>query len=440
MFTRKKIIGLYSTVLFETFSVAALGVVYGIMLSHISQYAMSAVSMVETINVIVVNLFVSISTGVAVKVSQYIGANRPLDAKECIEQSIVLTLVISAGVMAAILIFGKQIISILYGEADFRIISDSNLFLITNAVSFPFQALFSVCNSIFRGMGEYKITLLAGIVINLMNTALAALFIFGLDMGVFGAGVSLIISRATCGVLLYIWLRRGVSYIKIGKLFNRLQRSTVMSVLKISIPAAIDSLISNSGRVIVQTLVVGLGTAAIASNAVANNILNLLLVPGNAMAVMAVTVIGQSFGEGDLVRTRSYMWRILWGSSGVLLVVSLASWAFMKPIIGLYNPAPEVFEITRGILNMVLISYPLFWSFSFVSPAVLRGTGDVKYATTVSIACMWCVRVILAYILDVTFGLGIYGIWLAMILDWVVRTAFFAPRIISKKWERLDRI
>ena len=440
MFDKKRVLALFIPVLIENASVSLLGIVSGVMVSSVGEFAMSAVSTVETLNVVVMNLFVAVATGVTVKVSQFIGQKRPVDARRAAEQSIMLSVALAAFLALVIVLFGKQILGFLFGGAEEKILSAAGTYLVAVAVSYPFYALYTTCNGIMRGAGDFKIILFNAILINALNAALGALFIFVFHLGVLGTGLGLILCRAICGALNYFFVRRGTNMIRIGSALQKPDWPVLKSIMRIGAPAGLDSVVFNGGRLLVQTFIVSMGSVAIAANAVGNNLSNFLLIPGNAINAMAVTIIGQTFGAGDLKLCRRYMWYILAGCSALMLITCGVAAVCLTPLIGMYQPSAETAALSRKLLYVVIVGYPVLWSLSFVTPTLLRATGDVKYTTIVSISSMWIVRVFAAWVLGVYFKLGVLGVWYAMVGDWLVRSAFDVPRMMSKRWERLDRI
>ena len=440
MFKKQTVLRLFLPVFVETMSVTLLGMVSGVMVSSVGEEAMSAVSIVETFNAVVMNLFIAIATGVTVKVSQYIGNSRPVDARRVAEQSIFLSVLFSGVLGLAIILFGKQILALLFAGAADGIRTQANSYLIACAASYASYALFTTCNSVFRGVGDYKITLFSGIFINLLHAAGSALLIFVCRLGVLGVGLSLVFCRTVCGLMNYAILRRGTNKIRIGSMFQRLQWKIVRAVLFISVPAAIDSAVFNGGRLLVQIFIAQGGTVALAANAVANGVTGLMQIPANAVSVLAVTIAGQHFGAHDLRATRRSIWNTTLFSSALELLACGCVFLFLDPIIGLYQPTAEVAAQTKDLLLLMIATIPPLWSFAFVMPAGLRATGDVKYTTTVSVTSMWVIRVFCAWLLAVQLGMGVMGVWYAMVLDWVVRAAFYIGRTCSHRWERLDRI
>lgn len=440
MFTWKKVLQMYVPVLVETASVSLLGMVTSIMVSHVGEYAMSAVSMVGTVNVLAMNIFIAVATGATVRVSQYFGQKKPKDVSLVAQQSITLSVLLSAGLGILVIVFGRQILRALFGTADQQILDAAGPYLIASAASFPCYGLFSTCNGVFRGVGDFKITLFSGILINALNAALGALFIYGFELGVLGAGLSLIISRGACGALLYWMLRRGTNLVRIGSALRRVQGPVVRSVMGISIPAAIDSLVVNGSAVLVQMCVVSLGSAAIAANAIANNLATFLLIPGNAVAVMAVTIVGQSFGAGDMRLCRKSIWYVVAAGAALTAVACGGVALMLTPLIGLYNPQPDTVALARHVLRFMLIGYPLLWSPGFAAPAALRGCGDVKFPTTVSVISMWTARVPGAWLFGIVWGMGLTGIWLSMFVEWGVRGLCYILRILSGRWARPESV
>ena len=186
----------------------------------------------------------------------------------------------------------------------------------------------------------------------------------------------------------------------------------------------------------VQTLVASLGTAALAANSIAGSLNSIINIPGNAIAIVSVTVAGYYAGSGLKKDLNKIIKKLNLYAMILLGAVSLAFLPFASHFLKLYSPTEDVLRMALHITYLTLACVPIFWSAAFIIPSCLRSTGDVVYATTVSILSMWIVRVFGGYLLVRYTSLGLFGIWVAWCFDWVTRGVPFYLRVLSRKYEK----
>ncbi len=436
----KKIIKLLLPALIEILSTSFLGIINGILVSHISEEAMSAVSIVDTMNSVVVTLFMSVTTGASVKVAQYLGSKRYEDASKAAEQSILLALIISAAVAGFVVIFGEYILDFLFGKTTESLRGMARIHMIISSISYIPYSIYVTGLSIFRGAGDFKQSLVLSLSINGLHVLLSAILIFALKLDVASIGISLIITRTIFAYVSNRMLRRGTEHIKVSRLFCKIDKEIASAVMKISIPACLDTFVNQGGRVAVQVFVAAGGTVALAANAIALNLSNFLMVPATAMLHICTSIIAEKFGANDMRETRQVMWKMTFLASLLELALCVPCYFLLDGLIGLYDPSMAVASQTRDLILLALIGYPTLYSLGFVTTACLRAVGDIKFTTAVSMGSMWFARVLCGWLLAIYFDMGVMGVWYTMILDWIVRGVFYGARILSHKWERLDRI
>jgi len=188
------------------------------------------------------------------------------------------------------------------------------------------------------------------------------------------------------------------------------------------------------GKLLITVFIAGMGTAAIAANAIVGSVSSILIAPGSSFSTGATILIGQRIGRGETGDVKKSAYFTVGAAMLVLLVVSIFSFLLLGPIVSLFETTDEMLVILRPVLITLVIAMPIAWPSSFITPSALRATGDVKYAMVAAIASMVFVRVAFAWVLGVFFGLGILGVWISMYMDWVVRSVLFLGRVHSGKW------
>ena len=283
-----------------------------------------------------------------------------------------------------------------------------------------------------------SVPLRVSLLMNLINISGNALFIYGFHWGVAGAGLSTLISRTVSGLTILLLLRnpanpiclRGISQVKWDHtLFHR--------ILRISIPNGIESGIFQFGKLLVASLISSLGTVAIAANAVISNLSGINTLPGSAISVGIITVMGQCVGAGNYQKARNYTKTLLLTAHLCVAAIGAGLYFLMPWLAARYGISPEARALTVQVGRLNCILCALLWPSSFTLPAALRGAGDVKYVLIVSLSSMFVFRIGLSYVFCRVFSAGLLGVWAAMYADWIVRACAFWIRFRGKRWENI---
>lgn len=198
-------------------------------------------------------------------------------------------------------------------------------------------------------------------------------------------------------------------------------------------PASIESVLFNGGKLLTQVFVAGMGTNEIAGNFIAFSVASLINLPGNALGSASTIITGKRLGKYQVFQAERQARHVFWLATICLSCVA----ALTVPLAGLlarfYTSDPEVINVTKHLLWLNALFMPI-WAASWVLPAGLKGARDARYTMYVSMFSMWCARVVAGYLLGIELGMGVIGVWLGMFLDWTVRGLFFWGRFTSGKW------
>ncbi len=426
MFDIKAFFKLLWPVLIEQILATTIGMVNTMMVSGVGTYAISAVSIVDSVNFVIMNLFIAFSTGATVIVAQRIGARDYKRANESASHSMSACVFAALVSGLAFIFLGNQIINFLFGEAEELVKSNALIYLVFSGISYPFLAIFSMSAGILRASGDTKAPMRASILSNTVNAGIGALCIYVLKLGVTGAGIALLSARVVSAVILFTILLRPGTGVGIKKITVKLKRDILWPVMRIGLPASIDGLIFNGGKLLIQTLVTSLGTVSLATNGVSASVISLINIPGNAIALVAVTIIGQSVGAGIYGKAlKKNIFSLVICAMVLLIVMILLIFPLLPFILELYSPPPDVKSYALSILQLVLFFMPFTWPTAFILPACLRSTGDSLYVTIISVLSMWLIRVLGGWISVKHLGLGLTGIWFFWCMDWVARSIIF---------------
>lgn len=434
MFSRKDLVRLIVPLIIEQFLAVTVGMVGTIMVSGAGESAVSGVSLVDSINILLITVFASLATGGAVVVAQYIGQKNKEKACEAADQLLLSAGIISIIIMAFALLGNRTILRLVFGNVDQSIMDNAVAYFMITALSYPFLAIYNSSAALFRAMGNSKISMYVSLVMNLINVVGNAIFIYGFAMGAAGVAWSATISRCVAAVIMYVLLRNQNNLVHYsGKLVIRFKKDLIKRILAIGVPNSLENGMFQVGKILVLSLTTSFGAVAIAANAVSNNIAAFACLPGSAMGLALITVVGQCVGASDVKQARKYTKQLLLASYIIMGGLNLLIMAAASIIISWFQLSAETASVTHWIITYHSICCMIIWPASFTLPNALRAANDVKFTMVIAIISMWTWRIAFSYVLGKYFGLGVKGIWIAMTVDWLFRAICFVIRFIYGK-------
>jgi putative MATE family efflux protein len=435
MFSRKNLLKLIFPLIVEQFLAVTIGMADTIMVSGAGQAAVSGLSLVDSINILLINVFAALATGGAVVASQYIGRKERECACISAKQLIVSTTLFSIIIMLLCLIGHTSILNLIFGKVEANVMANAQIYFLISACSYPFIALYNSGAALFRSMGNSKITMITSIIMNIVNVIFNAILIYKFNLGVAGAAIASLISRLLGALIILLLLKNNDNEIYIDS-YKKLgfKPEVIKKILTIGIPTGLENGMFQIGKIALQSLIATFGTAAIAANAIANNFASLEVIPGVAIGLATVTVVGQCIGANNYDMAKKYMIKLMKYAYIIMFFLNIAILTFAKPLIGLYNLSSEVTDIAMNLLICHGIGAMIIWIPSFTLPNGLRSANDAKFTMSVSIFSMWVFRIGFGYLLGKFFGIGVLGVWIAMIIDWAFRSTMFLSRLFNGKW------
>ncbi len=430
-----KIIALFLPILIDQAFIIGLNLLNTAMISSSGVNAVSAVNMVDSLNVFMINVFVAIATGGTVVVAQYKGSGNPLMVSRATASSITSVAGISLIISLLLIALHNQVLGLLFGSATPEVLGDAKVYLIGSCISYVGLGIVqAVCGSL-RGIGKTRASLFLSLIMNLLYVLLNIVMINFMHMGVLGMTLAVNIARFAGAALALIYLFKwdATLHVRIRDLFH-VPMSMLRKILFIGVPFAMEQMFFNGGKLLTQVFIVGMGTHAIATNAIASSLAMVFQIPASALSLTIVTVVGQCIGRGDVKDARKFIKAFLWLGSGALALVGIVLMPFFHPLVSIFSPPADIIDDIFWLLLMSTVLQVPLWSISFILPAALRAAGDSKFTSITSMLTMWLFRISLGYVLGVSLGYGLIGVWLAMSLEWGVRGAIFLWRFRGTKW------
>lgn len=441
LFDNKALTALILPLIIEQFLAVLVGMADSIMIASVGEAAVSGVSLVDQVMLLIINLFGALATGGAVVAGQYLGRKNPEEADKAANQLIWFVTILAVGVMGLVYLGKNMILQGVFGQIEPDVMEYANTYLLIVTASVPFIALYNGGAAIFRTMGNSKITMTVSLIMNAINVVGNAILIYGFHCGVEGVAIPTLVSRMTAAILITVLLLNEKQVLHLQKTLRyRPEKETIKKILKIGIPNGLENSMFQLGKVLVLSLVSTFGTYAIAANAVCNVLASFQILPGMALSLAVTTVISRCVGAKDYEQVSYYTKKLLAISYISMFVTTIVICVALPFILDVYNLSPETAKVAEEIMIFHSVSCVLIWTPAFTLPSILRATGDAKTCMLISIPCMWIFRIGFSYILGKYFGMGVFGVWVAMVIDWVVRVIFFVLRYCRGKWKTIRTI
>ena len=435
LFTQSQLLKLTWPLLVEQFLAVTVGMADTMMVSRCGEAAISGVSLVDMINNLIIVLFSALATGGAVVVSQFLGAREQKSANKSAGQLILLSGILGLGVGVLCFVLARPMIRLFYGSIDADVLDAGTLYLKIIAVSYPFLALYNAGAALFRSMGNSRISMQISVLMNIINIVGNAVCIFGLKMGVDGVAWPSVVSRVVAAVLILGKCYQKGHALQVPRTVQ-LDVGMTRRILGIGIPSAFENSLFEAGRILVVSMISTFGTVQIAANAVANNLDGMGVIPGKALSLAMITVVGQCVGARDYKQARYYTKRLMAISYIGIVGLNLLVLAGCRLIVGAYSLPAATADIAVELIVWHSVFCMTIWPSAFTLPNALRAGNDVKFTMGISVFSMWMFRIIFSYILGQYFQMGVLGVWVAMFIDWAFRTAAFVLRFRGHRWEQ----
>jgi putative MATE family efflux protein len=412
-----------------------MGMVDTMMVSTVGSEAISAVSLVDSLNNLVIQVFSAMATGASIICSQYIGRGSQDNSNKAAKQVVLTVFTISMVLMIICLIGREHLLRFIFGEVEDDVMSGCLIYFLITVISYPFLALFNAGAAFYRAGGNSKFPMKVSAISNVINIIGNAIFIYVFKWSVAGAALSTLISRAFCTVVIYCFLRKPNQVIVIKDYLKiRPDMPIIYKILAIGIPSGIENGMFQFGKLAIQSTVSTMGTVAIAAQAMTNIMENVNGVFGIGVGIGLMTVVGQCLGAGRVEEAKYYIVKLSKIAWVGILCSCLLVCAITKPITILAGMESASASLCIYMVKVITIVKPLVWVGSFIIAYGLRAAGDVKFSMTVSTITMWCCRVALCIFLVRVYNFGPMAVWIGMFADWTIRAVIFVSRFLSGKW------
>lgn len=439
IFSKKDLVRLIVPLIIEQFLLLSVGMADTLMVTTAGEAAVSGVSLVDNINMLLIQIFAALSTGGAVVVSQYLGSGKKESAQKAAKQLMYTATVFSVFIMILALVFRRHVLSLVFGNIEADVMESALSYFLVTATAYPFMAIYNAGAALFRSVGNSKVSMLNSLIVNIVNISVNAVLIYGFKMGALGAGIGTLTSRIVAAVfILVLWQRRS-NELRIVKLFKpEFNGKLVKQILSIGIPNGMENGMFQIGRLLVLSLITTFGTNVVAANAIGNSIAGVINVPGQAIGLAMTVVVGQCMGAGNTKQAVDYTKKLMFAVYVLMGSLCIIQFIFTNQLVAIFNLTPKAAAAAAQVLRYSAVFTATIWPLSFNLPNSLRAAGDVMFPLIVSLVSMFIFRVGLSYVFACSWGLnlGLLGVWFAMFADWLVRSVLFVVRFAKGKWKQ----
>ena len=435
LYTNRALLALFIPLLIEYSLEFFVGFADSVMVASLGEAAISGVSLVDFLVQLLIFSFSALATGGAVVAGQYLGDQNIDKARNSATQLVWFSAILSTVLMIAVIFLRPFMIGILFGQIEADVWANADVYLYFMALSIPFLAIYNAGAAIFRTTNNAVTPMNILLFCDILNVAGNAICIYLLGWDVRGVAIPTVIARVLAAVLILHFLSDYNYKLHIKKtLKHKFDFDLLGKVMKIGIPYGIENGLFQLGRVLVLSLVSTFGTMAIAANSVGYAIGIFSVLPGFAINLGLTAVISNCVGANDYEQARYYNKKCLVMVVISHIVINLLIFLVLPIILGIYNLSPQTEAMAAEMVIWHGIFAVIIWPISFTLPATFRGAGDSKSVMYISLAVMFICRIALSYVIADWMGIGVFGTWIAMFIDWYVRAGIYVYRYFSNKW------
>ena len=425
--------------------ITLMGLINTAMVASLGEEALAAAGHINNASQIPIALFAAMTTGGTILVAQAIGAHNRKKAAASGGQAAALAAIFSVILSLTLTFMRVPIISWLFMGSDPAMTEAGFVYFMYINWSLPLLAVAQTLFGVMRGAGDVKNPMLITLLMNVVNIVLSYTLIIGISVpftplgipsfGMHGAGLAIAIARLAGLIFAVKVIVSKKSPLRLKSLtWYKPTPNIQKDILTLGVPTGIEQLLFQIGRMTTQMMIIGMGTATMAANIVASNIMGLIMVPGNALTVSLMVMVGQRVGRkdyDDISKTAMFATGVAFAA---MLLISLILLPMGGPIASVFGLDAESRVYFRTLYTSLIILGPLLWPLSFVTPAALRAARDVTFTMIISVTSMWLSRIVIGYFFGIILGFGVLGVWFGLYGDWAARSILFLLRLRSKKW------
>ncbi|MCT6924720.1 MULTISPECIES: MATE family efflux transporter [Bacillales] len=421
----------------ELFLFMLMGLADTLMLSAVSDEAVAGVGAANQYIQIAILILGVIGSGAAIVVSQYLGSKRFKEASKISALSVSLNLCVGIIMSALFILFSNNIMTMMNLQGNVLLFAQSYLGIVGGFIFL--QALINSLSAVIRVNGWTKQTMYVSLGMNVIHLILNYILIFGKfgapAMGVEGAAISSVISRALAAVV-FFWLLYQALEVRVKlQYYYTFSKDYIKKILQIGIPSALEQVLYQTAQIVFLYYVTYIGAASLAARQYVVNISMFTYLFAMAIGMGTAILIGRHVGAGE----QEIAYKRGWFSVKTALIFTLVMVAvvmlFREQFVQLFTKDPEIIAIASAVLLLsILLETGRTINITIIN--ALRASGDARFPVKIGFISMICMSLPLGYLFVFVLDMGLVGVWLAIAADEWLRAILVLLRWKSRKWER----
>lgn len=363
---------------------------------YVGDNALAAVGSAGPIINLLIVLFVGVSTGASIKVSQYMGARDKEGLSGTISNSIVLTVIASVIITVLGLLLARPMLVML--DTPESILDWCTSYLHIAFIGCIGSAFYNILGGILRGLGDSVSSLVFLLIACLLNIFLDIWFVAGFQMGVAGVALATVIAQAISAILCAVKLMSMKELFEIRPDLMRLKKKYAGSIIRLGLPSGVTQAIFSTSMILVQALTNSFGELMIAANVIVMRIDGFAMMPNFSFGTALTTYAGQNVGARRLDRVKEGAKQGTLMALAVSTAITLVLIFFGKYLMMIFTDTPELIERSSKMLRILAVGYIAMAVLQSLA-GVMRGAGDTVRPMWVSIVQTIGIRMPLAYLL-----------------------------------------
>lgn len=406
---------------FENILQTSVGFVDSVLIAKISLVAVSAVSLVNGVMAVYQAVFIALAVAVATVVSNAAGARASKAVSENVRQSIALSLMVGVILSILSLVLAHPILRAMGASGD--ILQQGIIFFRVIAGTSVLIVLMTVLGQLIRTAGQTRTPLTINLIVNILNFCLDFILIFGLfgfpRLGILGAGIGTALSRLIGVGLLFHKLQQ-TSHRLQGPIFSRDQHIFKTEIVKRALPIMGERLMMRLGDIVIFVIIIAYGSKVFAGNAIGETITAYNYLPAFGFATGASILIARAYGAKDHLEIRKLTKSSFVMTAIISTLVGGIIFAFSTFILNFFTFDAVAVSAAQVVILISFVSEPIVAGV-IIYTAALQAMGDAKTPFYATMFGMWVIRIGIAWLLGTAFGWGIWGVWIATVLDNIFR-------------------
>ena len=379
---------------------------------------------------LLVGFFVGLASGASVIIAQLYGARHVEDVSRAVHTTIVLALVSGAGLTVFGLLFSEKILALMGTPQD--VMAYAVPYLRVYFVGMIAQLVYNIGSGILRAVGDSRRPMLFLICAAMTNIVLDVILVLGMNLGVVGAAIATVASQVLSAALILIALRHGPLTYRLYFRKLRFHADMLMRIVRIGLPAGLQSVMYSLSNIIIQASVNGFGTDVMAAWTAYGKIDGLYWMMISAFGVSITTFAGQNFGAGQYDRMRRSVRVCLGMAASVTVMMSALILAFGRPMLSLFADDPYVLDTGMTIIRTIVPWWIMYLCIEVLSGA-MRGAGDSLVPTILTLSGICLIRVFWVMVIvparhELSVLLSSYP------LTWTVTSSLFIAYYLRGRW------